>query len=58
MIIGNLVMEKTYNNKRAGFHNITWNAKNQFGTSVSTGLYFYQIKAGNEILTEKMMLMR
>tara|TARA_B100001750_G_scaffold222879_1_gene212642 strand:- start:953 stop:2542 length:1590 start_codon:yes stop_codon:yes gene_type:complete len=57
-IIGNLVMEKTYNNKRAGFHNITWNAKNQFGTSVSTGLYFYQIKAGNEILTEKMMLMR
>ena len=57
-VIGNLVMEQTQNNQRAGFHNITWNAKNQAGSAVPTGLYFYQVTAGKEVITGKMMFIK
>ncbi|MGE5812305.1 MAG: T9SS type A sorting domain-containing protein [Ignavibacteria bacterium] len=37
----------------AGRHEITFNAKN-----LSSGMYFYRIKAGNFVKTMKMILMK
>ncbi len=37
----------------AGFHSENWNASN-----LSSGVYFYQLKAGNFIETKKLILMR
>jgi len=39
--------------KKAGLHTITFNA-----SKLASGLYFYKIEAGNNILTKKMMLVK
>ena len=42
----------------AGYKSVIWNATNDQGQSVSAGMYFYQIKAGDFIQTRKMILLK
>lgn len=35
-----------------------WDGRNEYGEKVSSGIYFYQIKAGNFIATKKLVVMR
>ena len=42
----------------AGFKSIIWDATNDYGKSVSAGIYLYQIKAGDFMRTEKMVLLK
>jgi M6 family metalloprotease-like protein len=42
----------------AGQHVISWNGRDAAGRSVGTGLYFYQLDAGDRLLTKKMLLMK
>jgi flagellar hook assembly protein FlgD len=47
----------------AGINEMRWDGKNNFGTDVSTGIYFYRItavSASGKVFTasRKMMLMR
>lgn len=43
----------------AGFHSVVWNGKNDNGQRVASGLYFYQLKAGEKFQqVRKMMLIR
>ncbi|NUQ42536.1 MAG: T9SS type A sorting domain-containing protein, partial [Calditrichaceae bacterium] len=42
----------------AGFHQTTWDGKDQQGNPASSGVYLYQLKAGNQRLVKKMMLIR
>ena len=42
----------------AGFYNIKWNGTDDSGNIVSSGLYIYQIKAGNYLDSRKVLLMR
>lgn len=37
---------------------VNWDGKDNFGNSVSSGLYFYKLKAGNFSDTKKMILMK
>ncbi len=41
----------------AGYHSISWNGKDNFGKSVSSGLYIYKMKAGgfNKVLRAMMV---
>jgi len=39
--------------RAAGKHSVTFDAKD-----LSTGVYFYQLKAGDQTITRKMMLMK
>lgn len=39
----------------AGYHTIRWNATDKKGAKVSSGVYIYQMKCGNEIFTKKMI---
>ncbi|MCK5604823.1 gliding motility-associated C-terminal domain-containing protein, partial [Candidatus Pacearchaeota archaeon] len=43
---------------KAGYHSIVWNGKNPNGKSVSSGTYFYMIKAGQYTSSNKMVLIR
>ena len=45
-------------NKSAGANSVVWNGKNNFGYNVSSGMYLYRIKAGNNIAVKKMILMK
>jgi subtilisin family serine protease len=42
----------------AGSHTITWDGNNQAGESLSSGVYFYRVVAGTEILTRKMTMLK
>ena len=42
----------------AGNYHVTWNGKDNNGREVSSGVYFYRLKYGTEMVTKKMMLLR
>ena len=39
----------------AGYHTINWNATDENGAKVSSGVYIYQLRCGNEVFTKKMI---
>jgi hypothetical protein len=45
-------------NQSAGTYQMQWDGKNDKGGNVSTGLYFYRIKAGSFVQMKKMMLIK
>jgi hypothetical protein len=51
--LGQLVTTLVNDMRQAGEHTVTWDARN-----MSTGLYLYQIRAGNFVQTRKMLLMK
>ena len=42
----------------AGRYRVVWNSKDDFGRSVSSGIYFYQITAGEFLDTRKMLILK
>ncbi|MCB1059832.1 MAG: T9SS type A sorting domain-containing protein [Calditrichaeota bacterium] len=52
-VAGQKVATLVNGNVSAGQHNIQWNAAN-----ISTGVYFYQLKMGDQFITRKMLLMK
>ena len=51
---------KTLVNQRqdAGYRSIIWDATNDNGKPVSAGIYLYQIQAGGNMQTMKMVLLK
>ncbi len=45
-------------NQASGKYDYQWNAKDSFGRSLSSGIYFYQLRTNNMTLTKKMMLLK
>lgn len=43
--------------KTAGYYTVQWDGRDQNGIKVVSGIYLYQMKAGNFICTKKMILM-
>lgn len=50
-----VLVEKNFN---AGSHQVKWDGRDMFGNSVVTGIYLYQIQAGDFSQTKKMLLLR
>jgi hypothetical protein len=57
-ILGREVITLVNEYKQAGNYIVTWNGKDAFGSEVSSGVYFYNIRYNEQSLTKKMMLIR
>jgi hypothetical protein len=57
-VLGQVVSTPVNENLPAGFHSVTWDGKNEQGSEVASGVYFYRIKAGNYESIMKMTLLR
>ena len=57
-LLGREVTTLVSETQEAGFKSVQWNATNDKGQPVSTGVYFYQIKADGFVETRKMVLLR
>jgi hypothetical protein len=57
-ILGQLVRELVNYEKLPGNYQVIWDGKDQRGNLVSSGIYFYQLRAGDYQETKKMGLLR
>jgi len=57
-VLGQSIRTIRMNNTQAGRYSIIWNGTNDFGAKVSTGIYFYKIKAGKYSDIKKMVFMK
>ena len=57
-ILGQVVNTLVNEMLPAGVHSVTWNGKNEQGNDVTSGIYFYRIKAGDYESIQKMTLLR
>lgn len=57
-LMGHEVITLINDFKSLGQHTATWNGKDNLGQSVSGGIYFYKLQAGDFIQTRKMVLLK
>ena len=57
-MLGREIVSLVNENLPAGYHSITWNAKDRFGNLVSAGIYFYQFQTKDFVKTRKMVLLK
>jgi len=57
-VLGQKVVTLFEGQQFAGTHSISWNAKNNFGQDVASGIYFVKLTAGSFSSAKKMMLIR
>ncbi|MDP8269248.1 MAG: FlgD immunoglobulin-like domain containing protein [Candidatus Tenebribacter davisii] len=55
---GELVRTLASENLSAGYNSVTWNGTDENNKQVSSGVYFYKLKAGNYEETKKMILLK
>jgi len=57
-IKGELVKTLVRQNQAPGIYQVTWDGKNERGQTVSTGIYFYLLEAGEQKEAKKMLLLK
>jgi len=55
---GELVRSLVDGAMEAGRHDIVWHGRNESGAPVSSGIYFYETRLGNEVVMGKMALIK
>jgi len=62
LIIYNILGEKVKTLAKgwfeAGSHTVTWNGTNESGSVVASGIYFYKLTAGENVVVKKMSLLK
>jgi len=57
-ILGRKVKILVNDTQDAGYKTVTWDATNEYGKPVSTGIYIYRMQAGAFVQIRKMMLLK
>lgn len=57
-ILGRAIRTLTSKRLPAGSHSVTWDGMDNEGTPVSSGIYFYRLKAGKYLDRKKMVLLK
>jgi len=55
---GQLVTTLVDGEQPSGVYNVTWKGTDAAGNSVSSGIYFYRVTAGNKTINRKMLLLK
>ena len=55
---GRIVKEFVDDHQSPGFHSLQWNATNNSGQPVSSGVYLYSIQSGDLIQSKKMIFLK
>ena len=55
---GQLVKQFLNESKDAGNHSVIWNGKNNSGSDVGGGIYFYRVKTDDKSISRKMILLK
>ena len=55
-LAGHLVDTLEAGDESAGSHQLTWQGRDESGRSVAAGVYFYRLRAGDEVRTRRMVL--
>jgi hypothetical protein len=55
---GSLVKTLVDRGRPAGRHEVVWHGDDEHGNKVSSGVYFYRLRAGDRTLTKKMILLK
>jgi hypothetical protein len=57
-ILGRKIKNLSEREFNPGYHSLTWNSLNNNGEEVSSGIYFYELKAGDFLKRKKLILIR
>ena len=57
-LLGSKIRTLVDESMNAGSHRIVWDAKDNAGRTVSTGVYFYRMKAGDFVKVKKLLFMK
>ncbi|MDZ7313673.1 MAG: right-handed parallel beta-helix repeat-containing protein [candidate division KSB1 bacterium] len=57
-IYGQLVRQLVSGEMKAGWHSVVWDAKDDHGVRVASGVYLYVLKAGEFVAQRKLVLMK
>ncbi len=55
---GKLVKTLIRENKKVGYHTISWNGKNKYEEEIPTGIYFLSMETGNSKATKKLTILK
>ncbi|MBD3290727.1 S8 family serine peptidase [candidate division KSB1 bacterium] len=56
--LGQRIRTLLHENKSPGRYTVYWDGRNELGKKVSSGLFFYTLRAGNVVKTRKMVLLK
>jgi len=57
-LLGRKVWNQSWKNANAGEYQIKWNGKDNFGQNLSGGIYLVQLKMGQKISRQKIILLK
>ncbi len=57
-ILGRIVKQLSDETKEAGYAEFSWDGRNDHGSMVASGMYFYQVMAGSYHAVKKMVMMK
>ena len=57
-LTGRLVKTLLNDNIEPGYHSVVWSGTDTHGQSVASGMYLYQLKTDNNIITKKLVLLK
>jgi flagellar hook assembly protein FlgD len=55
---GHLVKTLVDGVEEAGTHRKTWDGRDDSGAAASSGIYFYRLRAGSQVESRKMLLLK
>ena len=57
-LLGQHVRTLVDKEQSAGQYQITWDGKDEFGKSIGSGIYFYQLRTKNAVTVKRMVLLK